>query len=95
MAIMNSMSSSHYERERDYLRQSIRSSRSSDEARYYEEKLWRLERELMRVEQMSYMTPTPEFLGFNEVPKTVKKEITPLSFLSNADTKLLLTGAST
>jgi hypothetical protein len=93
MAIMSSMSSIHHER--DYLRQAIRSSRSSDEARYYEEKLWRLDRELMHVEQMNYRAPAPEFLGFNEVPKTVKKEITPLSFLSNADTKLLLTGEAT
>ena len=89
MAIMNSMNSMHHER--DYLMQAIRSSRSSNEARYYEEKLWRLDRELMHVEEMHYKT-RPEFLGFNEAPKIVKKEVTPLSFLSNADTKLLLTG---
>ncbi len=80
----------------EYLRDRIRKASSGAEARYYEEQLYRLESERRGyrydlntdsyVDAQRYMmqvntTPTPE-------PQT------PLSFLKNADKKLLLTGAT-
>ena len=81
-------------RERDELQRRIHMARSSDEARYYEEKLWRLEREAMLLPQREYeqmrMAPMPP--SFDAFQKAEAE--TPLSFLKNADKKLLLTGAT-
>lgn len=87
MAIMNPMYS-----DRKALQERIYMARTSDEARYYEEKLHRLEREMphMHYEQMR-MTPVPMPASLNEVLAAPE---TPLSFLKNADKKLLLTGAT-
>lgn len=89
MAIINPLYS-----EREHLQRRMREARSGDEMRYYEEKLYRLERELfsphMQYEQMR-IAPVPMPASFNEVPAAPE---TPLSFLKNADKKLLLTGAT-
>jgi hypothetical protein len=89
-------------REREYLQQRMRRANSSDEARYLEEKLYRLEREMMDPRQflepphMQYEqmlrkpVPMPPSLGGDLVAALE----TPLSFLKNADKKLLLTGAT-
>lgn len=90
MAIMNPMYN-----ERKALQERIYMARTSDEARYYEEKLYRLEREMSMMPHMQYEpmrvapTPMPASLGVDlAAPET------PLSFLKNADKKLLLTGAA-
>ena len=76
-----------------YLRDRIRRASSAAEARHYEEKLYRLEHEAssrMYYEQQR-ITTVPLPASFNEVPAAPE---TPLSFLKNADKKLLLTGAT-
>jgi hypothetical protein len=80
----------------EYLRDRIRKASSSAEARHYEEKLYRLEYEMRGsrydintdsyVDAFRYMAPV------NTMP--VPEPQTPLSFLKNADNKLLLTGAT-
>jgi hypothetical protein len=90
MAIMNP-----FQRERDDLRERIHRARSSDEARYYEEKLWRLEREMLMQDAQYFASapmlpvPMPTSLGVDLAASETK---TPLSFLKNADKKLLLIG---
>ncbi len=80
----------------EYLRDRIRKASSSAEARYYEEQLYRLERDMYKtrydfntdsyVDAQRYMAPV------NTAP--VPEPQTPLSFLKSADKKLLLTGAT-
>ena len=80
----------------EYLRDRIRKASSSSEARYYEEQLCRLENEARGyrydlntdsfVDAQRYMAPV------NTTP--IPEPQTPLSFLKNADKKLLLTGAT-
>jgi hypothetical protein len=92
MAIMNPM---YDHGEFAYLRDRIRKASSAAEARHYEEKLYRLEREMSMMPHMHYeqmrMTPVPMPASLNEVLAAPE---TPLSFLKNADKKLLLTGAT-
>jgi hypothetical protein len=90
MAIMHPM---YDHGEFGYLQDRIRRASSADEARHYEEKLYRLKHEMssrMQYEQMR-MAPPLMPASFNEVPAAPE---TPLSFLKNADKKLLLTGAT-
>lgn len=89
MTIMNPMYG-----ELDHLHRRMREARSGDEMRYYEEKLYRLEREMtmmmpspMQYEQMR-IAPRPMPTSLGAAPET------PLSFLKYADKKLLLTGAT-
>jgi hypothetical protein len=80
----------------EYLRDRIRKASSSSEARYYEEKLYRLEYEMRGyrydlntdsfADAQRYMAP----INMTLIPEPE----TPLSFLKNADKKLLLTGAT-
>lgn len=82
----------------EYLRDRIRKASSSGEARYYEEQLYRLECEMRGnrydintdsyVDAFRYMAPV------SAAPAPVPEPQTPLSFLKNADKKLLLTGAT-
>jgi hypothetical protein len=92
MAIMNPM---YDHGEFGYLQDRIRRASSAAEARHYEEKLYRLEREMSMSSRMQYEqmritpVPMPTSLGVDlAAPET------PLSFLKNADKKLLLTGAT-
>jgi hypothetical protein len=88
MAIMHPM---YDHGEFGYLQDRIRRASSADEARHYEEKLYRLEREMSSHMHQMRITPVPMPASFNEVPAAPE---TPLSFLKNADKKLLLTGAT-
>jgi hypothetical protein len=89
---MASAHSSQY----SYLHERARHARSREEHDHYLRELRALEMrdEMHHIEMMktqaSMSTP---MLG--EMPKQVKEEITPLSFLKSADKKLLLTGATT
>lgn len=89
MAITNPMMN-----EIGYLRDRIRKASSSAEARYYEEKLYRLEGEMYRgrydVNTDSYVDAQRYFAPVNTAP--IPEPQTPLSFLKSADKKLLLTG---
>lgn len=97
MAIIDS-----YHREREHLRERIHRARSRDEAQYFEEQLYRLEREAeIRMGYGPRMAP-PMMFDPRALPPSVgvdlekpKAEPTALSFLSKADKKLLLTGALT
>ena len=87
-----------FQNERYELRERIHRARSSDEARYYEEKLWRLEPEMMQMPDRHYFAAPQIQPIVNEADlEKIKIEIetqTPLSFLKTADKKLLLTGAT-
>jgi hypothetical protein len=91
MAIMRPM---YDHGEFGYLQDRIRRASSADEARHYEERLYRLKHEMssrMQYDEQMRMAPLPMPASFNEVPAAPE---TPLSFLKNADKKLLLTGAT-
>ena len=81
----------------EYLRDRIRRASSATESRHYEDRLYRLEGE-MRDTRYDFNTDTfwPEprqyMAAINTLP--VPEPETPLSFLKNADKKLLLTGAT-
>ena len=80
----------------DHLRDRIRKASSSAEARYYEEKLYRLECEMRGyrydLNTDSYVDAQRYMMQVNTTP--IPEPQTPLSFLKNADKKLLLTGAT-
>ena len=83
-----------FQNERYELRERIHRARSSDEARYYEEKLWRLEREMMQMPDRHYFAAPQIQPIVNEADlEKIKAEAqTPISFLKFADKKLLLIG---
>ena len=80
----------------DYLRDRIRRASSSAESRHYEERLYRLESEMRSrrydINTDSYVDAQQYMMQVNTTP--IPEPQTPLSFLKNADTKLLLTGAT-
>ena len=80
----------------EYFRDRIRKASSSAEARHYEEKLYRLESErrgyLYDLNTDSYVDAQRYMMQVNTA--LMPEPQTPLSFLKNADNKLLLTGAT-
>ena len=82
-----------FQNERYELRERIHRARSSDEARYYEEKLWRLEREMMQMPDRFHPMALPAPIVNEADLEKIKAEAqTPISFLKFADKKLLLIG---
>jgi hypothetical protein len=96
MAISNAVPMHPLRNEIEYLRDRIRSASSGAEARHYEERLHRLEREMYNrrydINTDSYVDAQRYMMQVNTTP--IPEPQTPLSFLKNADTKLLLTGAT-
>lgn len=86
-----------YRREIDHLLDRSRMARSRDEHDYYLGRARELERELSmrdaRYFEPPRMMPLPAPASIGVDPAKTEPE-TPLSFLKNADKKLLLTGAT-
>jgi hypothetical protein len=80
----------------DYLRDRIRRASSATESRHYEDRLYRLESEMRSrrydINTDSYVDAQRYMMQVNTTP--IPEPQTPLSFLKNADNKLLLTGAT-
>jgi hypothetical protein len=80
----------------DYLRDRIRKASSVAESRHYEDRLYRLESEMYKrqynINTDSWADAQRYIAPVNTTP--IPEPQTPLSFLKNADKKLLLTGAT-